>query len=65
MFTRSLRVVLMREQKIDRNREHLWVIGLAADNTDPVGGAGEHGIGDADDCRTDGDLQPCITEKMC
>ena len=28
-----MRMVLMREQKIDRNREHLWVIGLAADNT--------------------------------
>ncbi|MCK7560215.1 JAB domain-containing protein [Chitinophaga sedimenti] len=28
-----MRMVLQREQKIDRNREHLWVIGLAADNT--------------------------------
>lgn len=28
-----MRMVLMRQQKIDRNREHLWVIGLAADHT--------------------------------
>lgn len=28
-----MRMLLKREQKIDRNREHLWVLGLAADNT--------------------------------
>ncbi|WP_341836419.1 JAB domain-containing protein [Chitinophaga pollutisoli] len=28
-----MRMLLRREQKIDRNREHLWVLGLAADNT--------------------------------
>ncbi len=28
-----MRLLLKREQKIDRNREHLWVLGLAADNT--------------------------------
>lgn len=28
-----MRMLLLREQKIDRNREHLWVIGLAADHT--------------------------------
>lgn len=28
-----MRMVLQRQQKIDRNREHLWVIGLAADHT--------------------------------
>ena len=28
-----MRLVLLREQKIDRNREHLWVIGLSADHT--------------------------------
>ncbi len=28
-----MRTVLLREQKVDRNREHLWVLGLAADNT--------------------------------
>lgn len=28
-----MRLLLRREQKIDRNREHLWVLGLAADHT--------------------------------
>ncbi|WP_157963121.1 JAB domain-containing protein [Chitinophaga deserti] len=28
-----MRMLLRREQKIDRNREHLWVLGLAADHT--------------------------------
>ncbi|WP_341839426.1 JAB domain-containing protein [Chitinophaga caseinilytica] len=28
-----MQLLLRREQKVDRNREHLWVLGLSADNT--------------------------------